>query len=177
MDDSTECWLPVPGWEGLYEVSDLGRVRSLPRRGTHKNRLYGGKLLKPSVNAYGYYVVGLCRDRTMLLRFVHRLVLSAFAGPCPDGMEARHGPGGSLDNRLANLCWGTPSDNQMDRVRDGTTNRGERSANAKLTQEIVEECRRRFAAGESQSALAREFGVVVSTMHEAIRGITWTATS
>lgn len=88
-------------------------------------------------------------------------------------MEARHGPGGKLDNRLSNLCWGTPSENQEDKVRDGTTNRGERCGSARLTAEIVAECRHRHAIGESQAALAREFGVAVSTMSEAIRGVTW----
>lgn len=67
MNDSTERWLPVPGWEGLYEISDLGCVRSLPRAGKRRNRIYGGKLLKPSVNAYGYLVIGLCRDQAMIL--------------------------------------------------------------------------------------------------------------
>jgi hypothetical protein len=171
VDDLTERWLPVPGYEGLYEVSDLGNVRSFHAgRGSGKR----GGLLAPGLSGR-YLTVALCqRGQPRRSWPVHQLVLLAFAGPRPPGMESLHGPGGQLDNRLVNLCWGTPSQNHgPDRVRDGTSNRGERSRNAKLTEAIVSECKRRYAAGETQTALAIEFGVTEPAICEAVNGVTW----
>lgn len=170
MDDPTEHWLPVPGYEGLYEVSDLGRVRSLPRRpGTP-----GNLILKPTVNNTGYHCVGPSLNGKQRVIHIHVLVLAAFEGPCPAGMEVLHGPGGRLDNRLVNLSYGTRSQNNgPDRVRDGTAIRGEQVKTRKLTDAIVAECRRRHAGGETRSALAREFGVSWITMNRAITGMYW----
>lgn len=86
-----ERWLPVPGWEGLYEVSDLGRVRSLPRPGGN-NRLYGGKLLKPHVHK-GYPMVPSAGGGERTMTQVHRLVLEAFTGPCPAEIRSRYSAG------------------------------------------------------------------------------------
>lgn len=163
-----ETWRAYPGFAGFYEVSDAGNVASLKRATTR------GRLLKPHVSAWGYRVVTLSRYGEHYERRVARMVLEAFVGPCPPGTEACHGPGGKLDDSLANLSWGTRSKNQgEDRVRDGTSNRGERCGSAKLTEQIVIECRRRFAAGETQVALAAEFGVDQSVISDAVRGTTW----
>lgn len=170
-DMPPERWLPVVGYEGLYEVSDRGIVRSLPRQTLTGMR--GGYPLAGCLDAWGYPHVGLCRDGKVRTRKVHRLVLEAFAGPRPPGMEARHGPGGAGDAALANLQWGTPTENAADKIRDGTTNQGERHGQAKLTTAIVAECRIRAAAGANQSALAREFGVNQMTMWNALTGKTW----
>jgi hypothetical protein len=164
-----ERWRTVAGYEGLYEISDLGNVRSLHR--SYKPRLRGD-LLTPGVSC-GKMTVVLYKDGGRKTRLVHHLVLDAFTGPCPPGEEARHGPGGALDNRLVNLCWGTHAENEADRVRDGTSNRGERQWQARLTREQVMECRRRYAAGESQGVLAAEFGVSGPTVSNAITGETW----
>jgi NUMOD4 motif/HNH endonuclease len=161
---ATERWLPVAGYEGLYEVSDLGRVR---------NR--HGRILKPLKTQRGYLSVKLPITRGGPVRryMIHRLVGEAFLGPLPSGMQTRHGPGGKRDNRLVNLSYGTPIENQSDRVRDGTRHRGSAITMAKLTEAVVIECRRRYAAGEFQDVLAREFGVSQQTLSKAIRGVTW----
>lgn len=116
MDDAT--WQPIPGYEGLYEVSDLGQIRSLPRKGGN-NRTYGGKILKPLLRP-PYLTVVLSRDGIEARLRVHSLVALAFIGQRPAGQQVRHGPGGALDNRLVNLCYGTPAENAADKVRDGT---------------------------------------------------------
>jgi hypothetical protein len=115
-----EKWLPVAGYKGCYEVSDHGRVRSLDRdvRCTHNaTRRIRGQLLTPRRGSHGYFAVSLSKHDK---RTVHTLVLEAFIGPCPPGMECCHGPAGPADNRLSNLSWGTRSKNMIDTLRDGT---------------------------------------------------------
>ncbi|MCW2767558.1 MAG: hypothetical protein JWO11_3517 [Nocardioides sp.] len=119
-----ERWLPVVGHEGHYEVSDMGRVRSvdrvIPRRAGGPQRLRG-HVMKTPVSEDRYRIVklgnGTGRYRT---HWVHKLVLTAFIGSRPDGMVACHGPGGSLDNRLSNLRWDTQSGNLHDMRLHGT---------------------------------------------------------
>jgi hypothetical protein len=167
-----ERWLPVRDYEDLYEVSDLGRVRSFHAgRGNGKR----GGLLRPALTGgtSPRLCIVLCRDGTKKTRLVHQLVLEAFVGPCPPGMESLHGPGGALDNRLANLSWDSHSANMMDKVRDGTSNRGTRQGQSRLTDDAVIEARKRYAAGEPMHALAAEFGVSGAAMSNAVSGKNW----
>ncbi len=120
-----ERWLPVPGWEGLYEVSDLGRVRSLDRYvRTHHNgrRLVPGRILKPQpASKYGHLKVGFTREGSKVRWFqIHQLVMRAFVGPCPEGMEVRHLDSVPWNNVLTNLTYGTRAENAQDRVQNGT---------------------------------------------------------
>lgn len=121
---STERWLPFVGYEGLYEVSDMGRVRSIDRvviDTTGKTRRLRGRILaQTKLGNTPYLKVVLCRAPSQTTRSVHSLVLEAFVGPRPDGMEACHGFGGQVDNRLVNLRWDTLSENNYDMVRQGT---------------------------------------------------------
>jgi hypothetical protein len=105
-----ETWLPVPGWDARYEVSNHGRVYSLRSR----------KMLKTFTEASGHQRLDLMRDRVRRPVRVHILVLEAFVGPRPQGMEACHGNGDPSDNRLSNLRWGSKSENTKDRVGHGT---------------------------------------------------------
>jgi len=114
-----ERWLPVPGYEGIYEVSDMGRVRSLPRIDAQggRRRL---RMFNPSrMDARGHLGVTLRRDGLTKSLYVHRLVLEAFVGPCPAGMEACHWNDIPDDNSLPNLRWATKSENRFDCVRNG----------------------------------------------------------
>jgi hypothetical protein len=111
MPDAThETWKPVVGYEGLYEVSDRGRVRTVPR------------ILKPGTLNHGHLHVNLWINRKGKTRTVHRLVAAAFIGPCPDGQEVRHLDGNPTNNAVENLKYGTRSENLLDRVRHGTHN-------------------------------------------------------
>jgi hypothetical protein len=100
----SERWAVIPGSNGDYEVSDLGRVRSWRRR--------GGRRAEPRLrslnNVGGYRQVEL---QGAGLWTIHRLVLTAFVGPCPPGCEASHINGDRADNRLANLVWETHAEN------------------------------------------------------------------
>lgn len=107
----TETWKPVAGYEGLYEVSDQGRVKSL--------RL--GRLMKPQL-ATGQkrrFKLLLVNGSSKKNVFVHTLVLEAFVGARPQGTECRHLNDDATDNSLENLVWGTRSENLADRVRNG----------------------------------------------------------
>lgn len=109
-----ERWLPVAGYGGIYEVSDMGRLRGVRRRGS------AGGVISPAMHPSGHLYVGL-HNGVRTSAQLHRVVLEAFIGPCPDGMEALHINGNPADNRVGNLRWGTRSENQIDRVRHGTS--------------------------------------------------------
>jgi hypothetical protein len=122
-----EYWLPVVGYEGLYEISDQGRVKALGR-----TRFYLGspaenleKILRPAKSGSGgrgrMHVCLTDRCGKTRMRAVSNLVLEAFVGPRPEGMIARHWPERDVSNNcLANLSWDTPSQNNLDRRFHGT---------------------------------------------------------
>lgn len=119
-----ERWLPVVGFEGFYEVSNLGRVRSLDRMvyNPHcdQTSLRPGRVLKAYANKQtAHQRVSLCvaGERTCCL--VHVLVLTAFVGPCPDNHESCHRDDDPENNVDTNLYWGTRADNMRDRSRNG----------------------------------------------------------
>lgn len=112
-----ESWLPVPGYEGFYEVSDLGRVKSLPRQ-TAKG-FYGGCILKGGVAKSGHIFVSLCKRGYSRRWAVHQLVALAFIGPRPQGYETRHLNDIPSDNCVVNLAYGTSAENKQDALRNG----------------------------------------------------------
>jgi hypothetical protein len=118
-----EQWRPIPGWEGLYSVSDQGRVRSERRTVTRTDgirRVCPEKILKSINSSDGRLHVSLCdRPKRVVTKRIHQLVLLAFVGPCPEGMEVLHWDDNSANNRLSNLRYGTRSENQFDSVRNG----------------------------------------------------------
>lgn len=117
-EPTAERWLPVPGYEGLYEVSDLGRVWSISRRDRF-DRKWGGYPLRPYIGGNGYVMVALTRDGKTRQATVHSLVAAAFIGPRPADQEVRHKDGDRARPWLSNLEYGTSSDNEHDKVRHG----------------------------------------------------------
>lgn len=121
MSDVT--WLPVPGYEGTYEVSDAGSVRSVDRIIDHPvtgPTLRRGRVLKAATTAQGYKRVKLSKGGSAPLFSVHSIVMLAFAGPRPDGFHVCHNNGEPADNRLQNLRYDTPSENAFDSIAHGT---------------------------------------------------------
>lgn len=122
--DDTEVWLPVVGYEGLYEVSDWGRVRSVDRTivdSIGRSRFWPGKVLSFKPHPGGRPVVGLTRGGRSKTALVHTLVAAAFIGPRPKGSEVRHWPDPDpTNNRPSNLQYGTKSENMLDSVEHGT---------------------------------------------------------
>ena len=116
--EAAEEWRAVVGYEGAYEVSNLGGVRSLARLSTAGRRVHG-KELYPSAAASGHLYVTLRKDGNKRKVGTHVLVLEAFVGPRPDGMDACHWNDNPADNAVHNLRWGTRSENILDQVRNG----------------------------------------------------------
>ncbi len=123
-------------------------------------------------------VVNLSKNNKAKTYKVHTLVLNAFVGPCPEGMECCHNDGDFTNNYVDNLRWDTHQENQRDMVKHGTTNfmPGEIHPNAKLTVEQVREIRKMYASGEwSQKRLAEHFGV--SSIQSILEGKVWRTVS
>lgn len=118
-----ERWLPVPRYEGYYEVSDHGRVRSVDRVISQRDgtrRKFRGTVISPQEINSGYLRVSLQRNQEKEYFLVHRLVLTTFVGPCPDGMETCHRDNDRHNNHLTNLRWDTRLENAADRIKAGT---------------------------------------------------------
>jgi hypothetical protein len=137
----------VIGFPG-YLIYEDGRVWSFS---------FGGKFLKSKpINGYNQY--GLSSGGKQYFRLAHRLVLEAFVGPCPEGMECRHLDGDTQNNHVSNLRWGTKKENYEDKRLHGTDNAGEIMAvrSSRDVKEIGDLVRRGLY---SQSELARLYGV------------------
>lgn len=157
--DPRERWKAIPGFDG-YEASSDGRIR---------NR--DGREIQQYLNDHdhiGRYTVTIYKYGHQTTQFVHRLVLLAFVGKPCDGEEGCHRNGVKTDNRVANLRWGTRSENQNDKVRHGS-----RGGPAKLTSEQVARIRSRRTAGETQQSIADAFGVSRSLISLIESGDVW----
>ena len=144
-----ETWKPINEYEGYYEISSHGRVKSLSRSILRSNGRvqsfkertlseYHAKITERYISSY----VHLYRDGVGKPLKVSRLVAIAFLGnPPTDKHECCHNNGNPLDNRVSNLRWDTRSANQLDRILHGTSNRGEKCASSKLTLAQVLEIR------------------------------------
>jgi len=169
----------VPGFPG-YRVGSDGTLWSYFKlaggRETRRSILTD-KPKKLSTRISGrarYPTVVLCRNGKTFTRSLHRVVLESFIGPRPDGMQARHFPDPSpLNNRLTNLSWGTPSQNNRDKEVQGTHQIGEKNPRAKLTVENVIEICKRLAMRESPNVIAKEFRVTVTLIRLIRDRKTW----
>lgn len=112
-----EIWKDVPGYEGKYQASTLGRIKSVDRvvaRGTSAHHPAKGKVLKPAVAIDGYLNVALCGKSFL----IHRVVLTTFVGNPPPGYVGMHLNNIKSDNRLINLKWGSQSENARAAIKD-----------------------------------------------------------
>lgn len=169
-DQATERWRPVVGYEGLYEVSDQGQVRSLAwGPGRHTGWSLGW------TDPRGYRRVKLHWNGSRHHAFVHVLVLEAFVGPRPPGYHADHGNTVKHDNRVVNLEWVPPAVNAARAEAAGLIphHRGVRHHAAVLAPAQVQDVRRLSAAGLSQHAIARRFGVSRGCISNILRGLSW----
>ncbi len=181
-----ERWKAVDGFP-LYEVSSLGRVRSLTRTFERPNRRGGfpDVVTWPGRPVNGWLrsragqpvtmFVALRRDGQTVTARLHRLVLAAFVGPCPPGMEGCHNDGNPCNNAVGNLRWDTHRANQLDQIAHGTKRNpprhgGETHPNARLTDKQVAAIRLVPPGRGVEASLARRFGVSQTTINRIRTG-------
>lgn len=143
-----ERWKEIPGYEGRYQVSDHGHIRSL----LHNKR--SGKFLRQRLNGGGYAIVIISNRRRRETKYVHRVVVETFIGPIAVNLEVNHKDGNKQNNHLGNLQVVTPSENQKHAYRNGLN-----KAHAKPVLQLDSDGRElaRFPdAGTAQAALGIE---------------------
>lgn len=161
-----EVWRPVAGYEGRYEVSDLGNIRSVDRTvhlyngGSYVRK---GVPMHPSKDTFGHLQVRLSDGKSSKVWQVHRLVANAFLGQRPDGYHTRHLNGDPTDNRLQNLAYGTASENQIDRWRYSRKF-------SKLTVQDVLDIRRLAQNGLSHRQIAKFYPVCPQQIDRIVSG-------
>ncbi len=156
-----ETWKPVVGHEGLYEVSDMGRVKSS----------LTGKMLKQCDHSHGYLQLSLRKNGKQKTCTAHSLVLKAFVTKPVDHI-VNHKDGNKKNNKLSNLEWVTYGGNLKHAMDSGLQIlHGEHNAAHKLTAKEVKEIR--SSAGVTRAALAKKYGVCSSSLGRAMSGKTW----
>jgi hypothetical protein len=149
----SEIWLPVCGYEEYYEVSNSGKIRRI----SPANATVIGRLLNPSTDRYGYFVVHLSGGGKHTYKKVHLAVIEAFVGPRPPQMETNHKNGNKQDNRWPeNLEYVTSDDNHNHARNTGLLARGEDNGQAKLSDEVVKVI---FNGNERPSVLAKRYSI------------------
>ena len=170
----------VVGYEGLYQVSDTGQVRSLDRvdgRGRH----WKGRVLAQSINTSGYLCVNLSIDGKQTLKYIHRLVAEAFI-PNPDNRpQVNHMDGNKQNNHVSNLEWATAKENMRHATETGLRDyewmKGTKHPKAKLTDDDVRFIRHNYKSHDKQfggKQLMEKFGISKNTLHAVLIGKTWT---
>lgn len=164
-----EVWKDIPGFDGLYQASPDGRIRSWKKLGGRKKskRATSPRMLTLSVNTRGYLTV------TERRYYVHRLILETFVGKRRPDQECRHLDGDKRNNNLNNLTWGTRRENIDDNHRLGVYAKGSDSSRARLTEDLVKQARRRNKNGETTRSIARWLCISPSTAHCMLSGSTW----
>lgn len=172
-----EEWRAIPGYEGLYEVSDIGRVRSLPRWvNNHGGRRFvPEKILSLHVNTRrgNYRSVMLANEGRTERHRIHVLVLRAFVGERPSPIHhGLHRDDDPANNYLSNLRWGLPAENEEDKRINGGAIQGSRSRQAKLTETDIPIILKR-AETEFHRVIASDYGVNRQTIDKIVRGQRW----
>lgn len=161
-------WKPLFG--GIFEASSDGRIRRVIR--TRYNQKLG-EIALTNNPSHPYLRCGLILNGKLKHFSVHRLVLLAFCGPCPVGMEGAHLNGNAKDNRIENLAYKTKLENEGDKIAHGTRPRGERNGVSRLTANKVRLIRSDLRKGITASRLAKQYGVHPTTIRQIHYGKTW----
>jgi hypothetical protein len=173
----TETWKTIPDYDG-YEASNFGRIRSWWKTGCKgQKRKSNPIILKPHLNTSnrrGRYIVHLAQKGRIVGRNVAHLVLFAFTGPRPLGLECCHKDDNREHNGISNLRWDTKQGNWNDRRRNGNgTGHHVGSPSARLTEDQVLLIRNGFAVGLHRRALALQYQVCERTISDILSGHTW----
>jgi hypothetical protein len=171
-----EIWKPVSGYVGLYEVSNLGTVRSLDRiipDKLHGTRKLIGRVLSYTQDSRGRCSVALSRDNKPIKKRIHLIVAEEFLGPRIKGIEVCHEDGNPANNQASNLRFGTHKSNMEDMVRHGRSNRGTKNPNTNMTQEQALQIKRLRLEGKIYKVIAAELGLTFEQVRGVCVGRTW----
>lgn len=164
-----EIWKPIPRFEGLYEASDIGRVRSLPRKSVPPS----GLILKGTAFIKGRIIISLRVHKKRERHSKARLVALAFLGQPPTAKhEVNHIDGDPSNDRIENLEWVTHTENVRHSFRTGINPSGERSPHAKLTNADVAQIRHLLKT-QLQKRIAKQFNVQPNTISRIKTGRRW----
>lgn len=173
-------WRDIKGYEGFYQVSSDGRVRSVARKIEKRARAgvvqvlsIKPRILKRKLHPAGYPMASLSRQGIVVQHLIHRLVLVAFVGECPEGLEACHNDGDPGNATLANLRWDTHLSNIRDKASHGTQTNGDRHGTSILSDADALAIKMRRAKGERGSDLAAEFGIAQQTVCAIHKNRSW----
>lgn len=175
-----DIWKPVVGWEGVYSVSDTGRVRYEQDRPSYRYAVRAGFILPQFIDPDGYAVVQLARLGERAGRRSKRvatLVIEAFVGPSPSpDHEVNHKNSCRLDNEAGNLEWVTGRENVQHAIRVGMRHStGDKCPSAKLTTKQVIAIRERAITGETFTSIAADFAITIVNASKIATGKTWVA--
>lgn len=167
-----EVWKGILGYEGVYQASTAGRIRSLDRSIATKtgNRKYPGRVLTPTFSREGYFYVDLSVAGNKDRRSVHRLVFETFEGVIPNDLQIRHLDGDQKNNNLSNLLLGTAKENAADRLRHGKGLRGSKHPKSKLREFQIPQI---LSDPRTHAEIAASFGVSKSLIANIKSGRAW----
>lgn len=175
-----EIWKDVQGYDGKYQISNMGKVKSLPRIALCRNGIIksvpGGIMVAKVSN--GYLIIGLRDGKKKRFFTVHSLVAKAFIANPQDNRQVNHKNGNKADNRAENLEWVTASENVRHsfRVLNRPKNYGRKNGSCRLTEDNVRFIRAHYIPGHpifGQSAMARQFSVTQYAVRSVITGHCW----
>ena len=170
-----EEWLPCPNYETSYEVSNLGRVRSIDRVSGKRKGIVKGKILVQTPNRRKYLEVRLFKDGESIPKIVHRLIAKAFISNPNDLPQVNHKDGDKKNNSVANLEWITNSENQKHAYKLGLqpSRAGENNNKAKITDKDVTLLKQLYNSGMSIIQVSNSTNINMSTIRQIIYGRTW----
>lgn len=176
LNNLKEIWMPINGYEGIYEISNYGNIRSLDRRKRHSNigftSICKGQTLKPKTHANGYYEVSLCKNGKSKFKLIHRLVAQSFIENPENKPQVNHKNGNKKDNHINNLEWVTQKGNAEHAVKIGLYGNGERMYNHILSEKDVLEIRKLYPEN-TLSQLSNSYKVSITTIHYIVTRRAW----
>jgi hypothetical protein len=163
---TSEIWVPINGYEGRYEISNLGRIASIK----NSERFF----IKPNTST-NYAKISCAKrphESSQKTLYVHRVVAQHFLGPRPEGHVIRHLDGNRYNNAVNNLQYGLPCENVADTIKH-KTHSGSNNGRAILNETTVAAVRLLLEQKVSLSKIARSLNVSVSTIHAIKTGRNW----
>jgi hypothetical protein len=173
-----EIWKDIPGYEGYYQASDMGRIKSVDREVSYlsgKNKVPRTDFHKSVIKSTrprkdGYHQVNLSKDSKKVCPLVHHIIAETFLGQRPFNLDVCHNNGNRDDNRLKNIRYDTRKNNFADELIHGTRPRGEKQGSSKLTEGQIYEI---LKDNRTQKEIAKDYGIGQGHVSRIKRRVRW----